>query len=269
MRPHAPSLAELQHAFRRDLTGGGHAASAWIAPDGLAPHARVSIHRNTATAALVNALRLAFPAFERLVGATCFEGAARRFIDATPPDSAWLDTYGAAFPAFLARLAPIAAMPHLVDVARVEWQVNVVLHAPDAPPLDIARLAALDDSALGALRLRRHPAVALLRCACPADTLWRAVLEQDDETLSGIAMDSGPVTLLVQRTANGIDALRLTGREWRIATALVAGARIRDALSRAPDADGHALLAVLLARGCFTDIDRVPGRGPPAEGATS
>ncbi len=265
----APSLAELQHAFQRDLASGGHAASAWIARDGLAPRARVSIHRNTATAVLVNALRLAFPAFERLVGAACFEGAARRFIDAVPPDSAWLDTYGAAFPAFLTQLEAIASMPHLVDVARVEWQVNVVLHAQDAPPLELARLAAFDDDTLGALRLRRHPAVTLLRCACPADMIWRAVLEQDTEALSRIAMDSGPVYLLVQSTATGIDTLRLTGREWRIATALVAGARIRDALSRAPDADGHALLAVLLARGCFTDIEQAPGRGPPGEGATS
>ncbi|PCE34453.1 HvfC/BufC N-terminal domain-containing protein [Burkholderia ubonensis] len=269
MTADAPSLAELQHAIRRSLTGAGDDASAWVASDGLASPARLSIHRNTATGVLVNALRLAFPAFARLVGEDCFEGAARRFIAATPPDSAWLDAYGAAFPACLAGLPEIASTPYLVDVARLEWQVDVILHAPDAAPLALAGLASLDDDALGALRLRPHPAVALLACDGPADAIWRAVLEQDDAALSRIDPDSGPVRLLVQRTEHGIEMPRLTGGEWSIAAALLTGEPIRDALSRAPDVDGPAWLAVLLARGCFTDVGPAHERRSLAEGPSS
>ncbi|WP_431823718.1 HvfC/BufC family peptide modification chaperone [Burkholderia sp. F1] len=269
MNPDAPTLAELQQAVRQSLTGAGDDASAWVASDGLASPARLSIHRNTATAVLVNALRLAFPAFERLVGADCFEGAARRFIAATLPDSAWLDAYGGAFPAFLAGLPQIASTPCLVDVARLEWQINVILHAPDAAPLSLAGLASLDDDTLGALRLQRHPAVALLAYDGPADAIWRAVLEQDDAALSRIDPASGPVRLLVQRTEHSIEVLALTGGEWSIAAALVAGEPIRDALSRALDVDGLAWLTVLLARGCFTDIGPAHGRQQPVQGPTS
>ncbi|MDI9700789.1 DNA-binding domain-containing protein [Burkholderia cenocepacia] len=261
MNTHSPTLAELQHAVRCHLLGTADDASAWIVPDGFAAEARLSIYRNTVTTVLVNAIRLAFPAIQRLVGAECFDGAARRFIDASPPDSAWLDEYGAAFPAFLAQLPEVASIPYLADVAHVEWQVNGVLHAPDTPAIDVARLASLDEEALGALRLRPHPAVRLAHCAFPADAIWRAVLEHDDPAMRAIRLGDGPVNLLVQCTARGIDVVRLGEGERRVAMALFAGEAIRDALSRAPHTDGYALLATLLARGCFAESALAPDAG--------
>ncbi|KVD85851.1 hypothetical protein WI90_26375 [Burkholderia ubonensis] len=261
MNPYSPTLAELQHAFRCHLHGAADDVSACIVPDGFAPDARLSIYRNTSTAVLVNAICLAFPAVRRLVGAECFEGIVRRYIDASPPDSAWLDAYGATFLAFLVQLPEVASIPYLADVAHLEWQVNSVLHAPDLPALDVTRLASLDDVALGALRLGPHPAVRLAHCAFPADAIWRAVLEQDEPAMQAIRLDDRPVHLLVQRTTEGVDAVRLGDGEHRIATALFAGEAIRDALSLAPHTDGYALLAMLLARACFVEIASAPDAG--------
>ncbi|UMY33494.1 DNA-binding domain-containing protein [Burkholderia contaminans] len=264
MNPYSPTLAELQHAIRCHLHGAGDDASVWIVPDGFPPNARLAIYRNTGTAVLVNAICLAFPAVQRLVGAACFEGAARCFIDESPPDGAWLDEYGATFPAFLARLPETASIPYLADVAHLEWQVNGVLHAPDAPAIDVARLASLDEAALGTLRLCPHPAVRLVRCAFPADAIWRAVLEQDDPAMRAIHLDDSPVHLLVQRTAEGVEAVRLGDGEHCIATALFSGETVRDALSLAPHTDGYALLATLLARECFAESSPMPaGRNGP------
>ncbi|MBS2132221.1 putative DNA-binding domain-containing protein (plasmid) [Burkholderia thailandensis] len=269
MTPYSPTLAELQHAVQRHLHGAGGDASAWIVPDGFTPDARLAIYRHTATAVLVNAIRLAFPAVQRLVGAACFEGAARRFIDASPPDSAWLDEYGATFPAFLARLPETASIPYLADVANLEWQVNGALHAPDTPALDVARLASIDEEALAALRLCPHPAVRLVRCAFPADAIWRAVLEQDESAMRAVRLGDGPVSLLVQRTAKGIDVVRLGDGEHRVAMALFAGEAIRDALSLAPQTDGYAMLATLLARECFVESAAAPDAGTRSGGSTS
>ncbi len=268
MNPPASTLAELQRAVRENLRGAGGDAEAWIVADGLAPVARLSIYRNTATGVLVNAIRLAFPAVQRLVGAECFEGAVRRFIDASPPDSAWLDEYGATFPAFLAQLPETASVPYLAGVAYLEWQVNSVLHAPALPTLDLPRLALLDDDALGALRLCPHPAVRLAHFAFPADAIWRAVLEQDAPAMHSIRLDDGPVHLLVQRTAEGVEVLRLGDGEYRIAAALFAGEAIRDALSVALSTDGYALLALLLGRACFADAESVPDAGSPSGGSS-
>ncbi|MGU7778977.1 HvfC/BufC family peptide modification chaperone [Burkholderia sp. PU8-34] len=261
MTPRTPSLIELQQAMSRSLLS--HAdddAAAAVLADGLDPRSRLNIYRNTAASVLVNALRLAFPAVRRLVGAEFFDGAAGLFCAAAPPRSAWLDEYGEQFPAFLAELPQTASVPYVADVARLEWQVNAVLHASDVAPLDPARLARLDEDALRALRLQPHPATRLVRCDYPADVVWRAVLEQDDRTLRTIDLADGPVHLLVQRIAEAIDTLRLSAGEWRICSALFAGEAIDAALACAPEADGHALVGVCLARGCFIHALQPPNR---------
>ncbi|AFQ51879.1 putative DNA-binding domain-containing protein [Burkholderia cepacia] len=253
MNTHAPTLADLQQAVRANLHGTANDAPTWIVSDGFPPDARLSIYRNTMTAVLVNALRLAFPAVQSLLGAACFEGAARRFIDAAPPSSAWLDEYGAALPAFLAELPETRSIPYLADVAQLEWHVNSVLHAPDAPTLNLAQLATLDEAALGGMRLRTHPAVRIASLAFPADAIWRAVLDRDDAAMHAIRLDDGPVHLLVQRTAESVETVRLDADEYRITAALFAGATVRDALSVAPNPDAFAHFAALLARACFSD----------------
>ena len=72
--------------------------AAHVVADGIAGQARLSVYRNTFIGNLTTALRLAYPAIHRLVGGPFFESAARLFIEAQPPQSAWLDEYGAGFP---------------------------------------------------------------------------------------------------------------------------------------------------------------------------
>lgn len=265
MNPRTPSLAELQQTMRRSLLegteeraneGANEDAASYVLADGLDPQARLNIYRNTAEGVLVNALRLAFPAVQRLVGADFFEGAVRLFVCAAPPQSAWLDEYGAALPDFLAQMPQLSSVPYVVDVARLEWQVNGVLHAPDVAPLDPACLARLDEDALGSLRLSPHPGTRLLRCDSPADAIWRAVLHQDDSALRAIELADAPVRLVVQRVSEGVDTLRLSAGEWRMSKALFAGETLGAALACAPEADGFALIGAYLARGCFAQASQ-------------
>ncbi|SAK69338.1 HvfC/BufC N-terminal domain-containing protein [Caballeronia ptereochthonis] len=257
MNMFTPSLAEMQRAMRRSLLeGADEDAAAVVLAHGLDPQARLNIYRNTAQGVLVNALQLAFPAVRRLVGADFFECAVRLFVHAAPPRSAWLDQYGELFPVFLAQMSQLSTVPYVVDVARLEWQVNGVLQAPDVMPLDPACLAPLDEDALGSLRLSPHPAARLLRCDAPADAIWRAVLKQDDAALGAIELAAGPVHLLVQRVTEGVDTLRLNVGEWHISKALFAGESLDAALACAPETDGFALIGAYLARGCFARTPR-------------
>lgn len=256
MNPNAPTLPELQRMMREHLLqrGSGEAA-VYVVADGLDPGERLNIYANTSASALMKALQLSFPAVQHIVGAEFFEGAARLFADQAPPSSAWLDEYGADFPGFLEQLPQAASLPYLPDVARLEWQVNLVLHAPDAKPLEIARLAQLDGGELAQMRFKPHPAARLLRCHFPADIIWHAVLEQDDRAMAAIDLVDEPVWLLVHRTDSGIDVLRLTESEWDVTAALFCGQPLHEALEKSPCADAQALLAAHLVRGCFMDFD--------------
>ena len=260
MNTDTPALLELQRAMQRSLLEGfDEDVSAYVVADGLNAHARLGIYRNTCASVLATALRLAFPAVQHLVGPEFFEGAAGLFVAQTPPRSAWLDEYGAEFPDFLHRLPQAASVPYLADVACLEWHVNLVLHAPDAPPLDIARLTALDEAGQAELRFQSHPAVRLLRCEFPADVIWRAVLERDDRAMEAVNLADGPVWLLVHRTRSGIDVVRLGECEWRFTAALFSGKSLSAALEEALCDDAYAVLATHLARGCLADVGVIPG----------
>ncbi|MGF6597895.1 hypothetical protein P3T23_002612 [Paraburkholderia sp. GAS448] len=259
MDAQTPALLELQRAIQRSLLERADGdASAWVIADGLDAGARLDIYRNTRANVLATALSLAFPAVQHLVGPEFFEGAAGLFIAQAPPRSAWLDEYGAEFPDFLGGLPQAASVPYLADVARLEWHVNVVLHAPDAPSLDIARLTAQSEAGPAQLRFQSHPAVRLLRCEFPVDIIWCAVLKRDDRAMAAIDLAEGPVWLLVHRTRSGIEVTRMGECEWRLTAGLFSGKPLSAALEGTPCDDAHSVLATLLASGCLAEVSVVP-----------
>jgi putative DNA-binding protein len=250
-----PSLLELQHAMRASLVvHDDRGISAHVVPGGFDPAERLDIYRSTFAGVLTTALRLSYPAVERLVGAEFFEGAARVFIEAHPPVSACLDDYGKEFPGFLYDFEPAASLSYLPDVAWLERRVSRALHAPDAELLDPHRLAALAEADRARVRFTPHPSVSLIRTDHPADLIWHAVLEQDDAAIS--AIDPGPESawLLVQRVPTGVEVRRMSQAEWKITSALCAGRPLAAALDEAQDFDASALLADHLAAGRFIDF---------------
>src|SRR5438128_1346813 len=102
--------------------------SAHVVDAGMSPAERLDVYRSTFASVVTKALRLSYPAVHRLVGAEFFEGAARIFIEAHPPESACLDDYGEKFADFLSDFEPAA------------WRISAALFAgrPLAAALDEA-----------------------------------------------------------------------------------------------------------------------------------
>jgi hypothetical protein len=246
------TLEALQHAFASAVRGIG-AAPNCILGDGLAPEARMNVYRNNYLTNLTNALRRSYPAIERLVGASFFDGAAATFIADRAPLCANLNNYGAGFAEFLAGFVPAAGVPYLADVARLEWAVSSAINAADAGPLDAAGLAQLAQAAEEELRFTPHPSVSLVRAKYPVDAIWEATLGQDDDALAAIRLTAGPVWLLVMRQANDeIKILSLAREEWNFVAALCADNTFTDALAAAQGVDAAGALGRLLAVGALT-----------------
>ncbi len=277
-----PTLLEVQQGISRSLLGAvGGGGDEAVPGLGAGASERLSIHRETCRSTLLHALRLAFPAVRRLVGEEFFAGAAHRFIDDAEggiPESAWLNEYGQGFAPFLASFPPAAALPYLADVARLEWAVNGALHAPDAARLDAAELASRT-AGDAEVRFVPHPSVELLGLEYPADTIWRAVLEENDAALAAVDLASGPVWLLIERAETGIEVGRLTEHAWRFTERLCAGLPFCVALDAfvagsagvtSRGTEPHERAAVLLAQhfsaGRFIDALR-PGIPSDAGGA--
>jgi len=252
-----PPLLELQRDFSRALLGGPDAAIAGVvAEDGLAPARRVQIYRNHVRITLREALAATFPVVARLVGDQYFAGAARRFIETSPPDAPVLSEYGAAFPSFLAT-AP-GAPPYLGDVAALEWALNRAYVAPDAPALTGETLADVKPVSFAGLRFAPHPAAALVRSPFPVLAIWQANQPGADGTVD---LDQGGATdgqdVLVWRDDDHDAACRaLAPGDGAFVAALFAGATLGEAAAGAahPGFDLAGALALLLRLPVFASV---------------
>ena len=248
-----PALPEIQRAFAEAMKTGDCSAIAGLIAEGpLSPQEAIGIYRNTFIAGATKALRLSYPAIERLTGAEFFGQAAAQFIDESPPRSGCLDDYGAGFGEFLGRFAPAAGVPYLPDVARLEWAVNRALRADDEKPLDAKDVSAAARIAPARLVFTAHPSLLLLETAFPADAIWRAVLVEDDDVLATLSLNGGPFFLLVSRDAEGVQVSRNSKGAHAFLSALLAGRNFAAAFDVAPSHELPPLLAECFAKGRFT-----------------
>ncbi|NQV80593.1 MAG: putative DNA-binding domain-containing protein [Alphaproteobacteria bacterium] len=144
-------------------------------PDGLSGIAasRFTVYRNNMHRALGEALAAAYPAVQRLVGEKFFAATARAYHAQEETRSATLTRHGAGFADFLAAFPPVAHLPYLADVARLERAWLEALHAADRPSVDAARVMAQLDRA-EQLTFAPHPATRLVASHYPAVTIWQA-----------------------------------------------------------------------------------------------
>jgi hypothetical protein len=205
---------------------------------------------------VVNAMRLTYPVVERLVGPEFFEGATRLFLEENPPRSACLNDYGGGFDAFLARLPEAAQLAYLPDVARLEWAVAQAATAEDAPTLDPAALMRFPAEALGDLRLVPHPSLRMVELASPADAIWHAITDDNEDALPHIKIAGPAFTLLLHRGPSGIVFRRLGDAERVVTGMLSRGQTLGAALGAGPEAEAMALLAEHLAAGRFTRVEQ-------------
>src|ERR1700722_948756 len=231
-----PTLLELQNALRRSLVDRDDGEAAAMLAAHVAPN-RLDIYRNTFASSLTKVLRLSYPAVHRLVGNDFFEAVTLSLIAQSPPRSAYLDDYGADFPAFLLRFPPAAGLPYLPQVARLEWAVSRAIHAPDAETFELARLRALAPEDQGRICFVPDPSLGLVYADYPVDAIWRGVLGGDDDALAALALATGPVHLLVRRLAGSVEVLRRDRSTWDFAAALYGGRPLQAALDAAVDVD--------------------------------
>jgi hypothetical protein len=135
---------------------------------------RYNVYRNNVTVSLINALRVAFPATERITGDDFFRAMARFYIRARPPTSPLLFEYGRDFPDFIDHYEYARPVPWLADVARIERAWLDAYHAADARALAPQTLASIPPERLADTVFRPHPAMRILRSRFPALTMFSA-----------------------------------------------------------------------------------------------
>ncbi len=263
-----PALLDLQRAFRDALLDAGAPPPEGIIAGVTGAAPRFEVYRNNVRGNLTGALRLTFPAVERLVGAVFFAVAAETFLCANPPSSPDLYEYGEGFAAFLATWEPAAALPYLADMARLEWVVNHALHAPVVPALTAEALLDLPPAAQAGLRFVPHPTLGLLALSHPARAIWEAVLSEHqaerDTRLAAINATGGGEMLAVLQRGGALVRMPLSAAGFVLASARAEGRTLEAALDATDPEEAAPLLGTFLAQGFFAAaypvINEEPGR---------
>jgi len=237
------TLRELQRDVRDALLGEAEATVGEIAGDGVAPAARLAVYRHHVLTSLTAALETTFPVVVRLVDQRFFRYACDGYVRAQPPAGPCLFEYGATFPDFLAAFPPCRHLAYLPDVARLEWAMNVALHAADAGVLTPETARALPAGTLESARLALHPSVTLLASPWPADALWRANQPGGDAIVD---LDAGAVDLQIWRRGDDVVFRPLPPAAAAFRRALADGGTLTVAARAALDAEPGADLAALV-----------------------
>ena len=226
---------------------------------------RLAAYRRNITANLCSALALTYPVVQRVVGEVFFREAARIYTLEEPSRSGDLNDYGANFADFIGSYAHAATMPYLSDLARLEWQLQVLALMSDSSipqALQAAPFAALTSTPADrydALFFELEPAAVRMNSTWPLDEIWRVNQVNFDGDMQ---IDfSRPCQLLLWRTPRGVQLAALTKAEAALLDCLFAGDALAGAVESALEIDvdfdlGASLqrwITAGLIRGAFFD----------------
>lgn len=243
------ALRELQGRFY-DAIVEGAAKEAASLPDFVEPPAvaqrRLAAYRRSIFGNLVSALLATYPVVAKIVGLPFFREMARRYVNAHPSASGDLNEYGERFAEFIAGYEPAAELPYLPDVARLEWLVQSVLYAADAPAPDLSVLADVPQSRWGELRFTLNPATARIDSRWPLDAIWRVNQDGYDGDMTVDFSQSS--RLLVLRREGRVFVESLADGEAAFWNALAAGTHLAGASDAAAAVDAAFDLTATLSR---------------------
>lgn len=251
MRSHPEFIA----AFGQAIAAGGLPPGVTAtAPD--EAERRFAVYRNNVAHSLTEALKARFPVVERLVGAEFFAAMAGVYWKDSPPPSPVLFQWGETFPDFLAAFPPLAGLPYLPDVARLELARGRAYHAADAapaPPEAVAAAAAGADRA----RLTLHPSVQRLVAPWAFVTIWQAN-QPGTATPGKIEAARAEAALVLRDRQDAVQVETLGPSDNAFLARLMAGhsllAAAEAATAAEPRHDAGPFLMRLIRHGAITQI---------------
>ena len=234
----ARSLRDLQRWFAaasthpRGAAAGSREAShalgapaaeleSWITRGpGLSALERLQIYNEGYFARLVECLIDDYPALNHAIGAASFERLARAYIQQYPSRSPSLNAYGRRMSAFC-RGRPDPWSAFASDLARLEWALVELVHAPAGSKLAPDALSRIPTERWPFVRFLPSPALSLLDFGFPVNEFYQAFRDGGEPELPAARTSA---------TAVFRDGLRL----WRLDLSETAAGLLRDLIHGMP-----------------------------------
>ena len=184
---------------------------------------RIGVYHYAYSARLIECLADDYPALCYALGGEAFESLCRQYITRYPSTSPTLDAYGRHMIALCTEQGNAVA----ADLARLEWAIVEVIHAPAPAPLTLTTLALLDPRAFAQSRLVATPALRLLSLSHPVSAYYHAFRHEQAPVLPGAT----PSCVLVQRSGIQVFRRELPSTEAKVLRSLLDGVSVGSALA--------------------------------------
>lgn len=170
-------IAQLRrrHALDKDPELARVAAEHFTGNERVSPVEQLDIYREQFWLRHTSSLVEDFPGLGGILGQDDWERLAEEYLESVPPTSWSLRELGQRLPEFVASRDWLPHRELCTDMARLEWAYIEVFDATDAPPLDPARLVALDERSWQSARIVLNPALRLLSVEFPVADLRREI----------------------------------------------------------------------------------------------
>jgi hypothetical protein len=194
---------------------------------------RLEIYRYAYRARLVECLADDYPVLAKSIGDAAFEALAKAYIDAHPSRGPNLNRYGRHFAASLED-------PFAADLARLEWAMVEVLHAPASPPFPVERLEAIPLDERRKMRLEKSTTLRFLEFGHPVNRHLNRVKNGEAPAIPARAWSA----TAVYRAGYTIWRMDFTPAMADVLKALLEGRTLEDALAtleEAPVVEGDVM----------------------------
>ena len=223
-----------------------------VDPQGRPAPKRFDVYRNNVAVSLTEALATAFPVIHKLLGEDFFNAMAGVYLRAHPPQSPLMMFYGDAMPAFLQNFEPVAHLPYLADIARLELAMRQSYHSADSTAIAPDALGALTPDQLMETRFTLAPALRIVTSDWPIFAIWQFNMS------SGPKPQMQPEDVLISRPEFDPQQTRLPNGAAGFIAALGKGHSLGMAFEQTaethPDFDLGATLGLLLQTSALTSL---------------
>lgn len=224
-----------------------------IDPNGRPAGKRFDVYRNNVIVSLLDAMDTAFPVIQKLIGAENFRTLSGRYVRQHPPQTPILMFYGVDFPDFLAHFEPLAHLPYLPDVARLELARRSSYHAADAPPVPNDALSKIAPDRLMETRFTLAPAMRIVPSPYPIIAIWDFNMVKDTPPPPPAAQ-----TALITRPELDLEMQVILPEQASFLTAITQGKPLGTAYDIAtqinPKFDLSAAIVLMLQTKLITEI---------------
>jgi hypothetical protein len=170
------SLKELQESFQQGILAGDDAILAEV-KDSAKEQRKVlfGVYRNAYVARLAEILADDYEQVHAYLGDQGFARLVKAYIAANPSDQRNARWFGRHLPAFVKRSEAFAKHPEVAELAALEKALADAFDGPDAEPLSIEQLAAIEPEAWPRLVFQPNPTAIRLTFATNAADIWSAL----------------------------------------------------------------------------------------------